>query len=252
MAQPIPHSMHQQISQLFKSACFAELEALKPGNVHIFADGHGMTIHDFIKSAEAVANVIALPDLTLGQRVLYSVQATQKAVACNTNLGIILLCAPLVHAALMVSQDDLLTRLKLVLQHTTVDDTTLAFEAINLANPAGLGTAHQHDVHQPANCTLLQAMQAAAYRDTIAAQYNNNFDAIFNLALPILQTSAEDKKLAWLTTQVYLTFLVIFPDSHILRKYGEAIASDIQQQAKDHLTIFNISGNPKLYQAKLL
>ena len=96
MAKPIPQSIHHQISQLFKSACLAELEALKPGNVHIFADGHGMTIHDFIKSAEAVASVIALPDLTLGQRILLSVEATQKTVACNTNLGIILLCAPLV------------------------------------------------------------------------------------------------------------------------------------------------------------
>ncbi len=243
---------HQQVSQFFKAACLAELEALKPGNVHIFADGHGMTVSDFIKSAEAVASVIALPDLTLGQRILYSVQATQKAVACNTNLGIILLCAPLVHGALMVSPGSLLERLKIVLQQTTVDDANLAFQAINLARPAGLGTAYEHDVHQPADCTLLQAMQAAACRDSIAAQYRNNFDAIFNLALPILQMSAEDKKPAWLTTQVYLTFLAIFPDSHLLRKYGETLASDIQQQAKEHLTIFNISGNPKLYQAKLL
>jgi triphosphoribosyl-dephospho-CoA synthase len=46
--------------------------------------------------------------------------------------------------------------------------------------------------------------------------------------------------------------LAIFPDSHLLRKYGEAVARDIQQQAKLYLTIFNISGNPKLNQAKLL
>lgn len=258
MAPPMTQIMHKQVSQLFKAACLAELEALKPGNVHIFADGHGMTVNHFIQSAEAVAKVIALPDLTLGQRILHSVQATQKAVACNTNLGIILLCAPLVHAALMVNddqllnQDDLLSRLKYVLQHTTIDDANLTFEAINLAKPAGLGTVNEHDVQRPADCTLLQAMQTAAWRDTIAAQYNNNFDAIFNLALPILQTSAEDKNPAWLTTQVYLTFLAIFPDSHLVRKYGEAIASDIQHQAKEHLTIFNISGNPKLYQAKLL
>ncbi len=245
-------SLNQQIRQLFKAACVAELEALKPGNVHIFADGHGMTIHDFIKSADAVAKVIALPDLTLGQRILQSVEATQKTVACNTNLGIILLCAPLVHAALMPNQHHLSDRLKYVLSQTTIDDAAQAFIAIALAKPAGLGSASQYDVNQPASCTLLQAMQAASNRDKVAAQYHSNFDAIFNLGLPILQSQKGAKNAAWLTTQVYLTFLAAFPDSHIVRKHGEKIAADIQQQANQHLTMFNISNNPKLYQGKLL
>ena len=90
--------------------------------MHIFADGHGMTIHDFMKSAEAVSVVIAQPDLCLGQRILTSVQATQKAVACNTNLGIILLCAPLIHAVLTVTKGCLQQRLQQVLQETTISD----------------------------------------------------------------------------------------------------------------------------------
>jgi triphosphoribosyl-dephospho-CoA synthase len=52
-----------EAAQVYKAACIAELQALKPGNVHLFADGHGMTIRDFIKSADASANVIAQPDL---------------------------------------------------------------------------------------------------------------------------------------------------------------------------------------------
>ena len=91
------------LAKAFKAACMAELEALKPGNVHIFADGHGMTVHDFIASAEAVSAVIAQPDLSLGERIFLSVQATQKAVNMNTNLGTILLCAPMIHAALQPS-----------------------------------------------------------------------------------------------------------------------------------------------------
>ncbi len=226
-----------QISQLFKQACIAELEAIKPGNVHIFSDGHNMTVQQFIQSAEAVAAVIALPHLTLGERILLSVQATQEAVACNTNLGIILLCAPLVHAALMPSQHDLESNLHYVLQHTSVEDATQTFKAINLAQPGGLGQAQEHDVRYPANCTLLQAMQVAQHRDLIAAQYHNDFDAIFNVALPILHTEKEGKKLAWLTTEVYLTLLSTFADSHIVRKQGEIIAQNVQQQAAEHLTI---------------
>ena len=246
-------NLNQQISQIFKAACIAELEALKPGNVHIFADGHGMTIHDFMKSAEAVSVVIAQPDLSLGQRILTSVQATQKAVACNTNLGIILLCAPLIHAVLTVTKGCLQQRLQQVLQETTISDAQYTFDAIALANPAGLGATAQHDVHQSAECTLQQAMQAAAGRDLIAMQYANHFEAIFKLSLPILeQANNAEMNNPWLTTKLYLTLLSTFPDSHIARKYGAKVAAEIQLQAKDHLTMFNLSENPKRYQRKLL
>lgn len=248
--------LNQQLAQLFKAACIAELEALKPGNVHIFADGHGMTIHDFIKSAEAVSSVIAQVGLSLGQRILVSVEATQKAVGCNTNLGIILLCAPLIHAALISDQDDLQQRLQRVLQQTTISDAQYTFDAIALAKPAGLGDAEQHDVCQQAHCTLLQAMQSAAERDLIAMQYTNGFETVFKLGLPILAEENIENNTAmnstWLTTKLYLTLLSNFADSHIVRKYGIKLAADIQHQASQHLTMFNLSDSPKLYQNKLL
>ncbi|MES2637737.1 MAG: triphosphoribosyl-dephospho-CoA synthase [Pseudomonadota bacterium] len=250
MLNPNQQPLNQQISQLFKMACIAELEALKPGNVHIFADGHGMTIHDFIKSAEAVSSVIAQADLSLGQRILYSVEATQKAVACNTNLGIILLCAPLIHAVLTAAQGSLQQCLQQVLQQTTVSDAQYTFDAIALANPAGLGHVAKHDVYTQADCTLLHAMQAAAEHDLIAMQYTNGFEAIFNLGLPILAQT--NKNTAWLTTELYLTLLSTFADSHIVRKHGKQVANEIQQQAKQHLTKFRQTENPKLYQSQLL
>ena len=43
------------MTQKYTNACMAELTALKPGNVHLFADGHGMLVQDFIKSAEVSA-----------------------------------------------------------------------------------------------------------------------------------------------------------------------------------------------------
>ena len=46
--------LSKQLAQAYKIACLAEIEALKPGNVHIFADGHGMQVQDFMQSAEAV------------------------------------------------------------------------------------------------------------------------------------------------------------------------------------------------------
>jgi triphosphoribosyl-dephospho-CoA synthase len=245
-------SLNQQLANTFKAACMAELEALKPGNVHIFADGHGMTVQDFILSAEVVSEVIAKPDLSLGKRILLSVEATQKAVNCNTNLGVILLCAPLIHAALQPTSDPFIEKLSGVLARTTIDDAKLAFAAIRLANPAGLGESAQYDVHQPANCTLLQAMLEAAPRDMVAQQYSNNFTDVFVGLARYQQALAQWQRPAWATTAVHLHFMSRFLDSHIVRKYGDTIAGLVQQEAIAHETEFLKAYNPKNYQAALL
>ena len=44
------------VAEAFIAACRDELEAPKPGNVHVFAPGHRMTAAQFIKSATAAAD----------------------------------------------------------------------------------------------------------------------------------------------------------------------------------------------------
>ena len=39
------------IADAYRAACLDELRAPKPGNVHDFADGHGMTVGDFETAA---------------------------------------------------------------------------------------------------------------------------------------------------------------------------------------------------------
>src|SRR5690348_11668277 len=87
------------IAAAFAAACRDELDALKPGNVHAFADGHSMTAADFVRSAEAASRPLTQPGAKVGYRILRAVEATRAAVGMNTNLGIILLCAPLAAAA---------------------------------------------------------------------------------------------------------------------------------------------------------
>ena len=88
-----------QVAAAYIEACLAELDAPKPGNVHRFAPGHRMEVKDFIRSAEASAAPIAAKGARVGRRVRAAVEATLLAVGQNTNLGIILLCAPLAAAA---------------------------------------------------------------------------------------------------------------------------------------------------------
>jgi triphosphoribosyl-dephospho-CoA synthase len=137
------------VEQAYLRACRAELAALKPGNVHVHAAGHDMTVTDFEMSAQASATAMAAARLTVGQRILEAIRRTRSVVASNTNLGIVLLSAPLAQAALMPPGPDLRRRLGRVLEELTVDDAEQAFAAIRLANPGGLGRSAQHDVGHP-------------------------------------------------------------------------------------------------------
>jgi triphosphoribosyl-dephospho-CoA synthase len=241
----------QLIAEKYREACMAELAALKPGNVHIFADGHGMVVQDFIKSADASMLPISKPDFCVGERIFRAVSATWDAVSCNTNLGIILLAAPLIQTAFLhnkLSQE----ALKQSLQQLTVEDARFAFQAIQLASPGGLGEVAEHDVQNSPDVTLLKAMQVAADRDLIAQQYANGFAEVFAGVELYIEYLAKWERPAWAVTAVYLSFLAKFQDSHIARKYGREIAKDIQQQAQQHYAAFTELENPKLYQSTLL
>jgi triphosphoribosyl-dephospho-CoA synthase len=246
------------LANAFKAACMAELEALKPGNVHIFADGHGMTVQDFIASADAVSEVITQPDLSLGERILQSVQATHDVVKMNTNLGMILLCAPLIQAKLIKNGTGLQANIHAVLSghHLTAEqalsDTEACFAAIRLANPAGLGAADTHDVQNLADCTLQVAMQQAASFDSIARQFSNNFADVFDGLAYYQKALTKWQRPAWAATALHLHFMSSFLDSHIARKHNETIAKLVQNQAAEHADELSKSFNPKNYQTELL
>ncbi|HSH97286.1 MAG: triphosphoribosyl-dephospho-CoA synthase [Methylophilaceae bacterium] len=246
-----------EVAQAYKDACLAELSALKPGNVHIFADGHGMVVKDFILSAEASAIVIAKTDSGVGQRIKAAVQATWQAVNCNTNLGIILLAAPMIQASLLAYNDDkhpsLRVALASLLQNLSVEDAILAYQAVEQASPAGLGEANEHDIHAQPTVTLLSAMQAAEERDLIAKQYSNSFAEIFNIGLAQYESAMSRwNNESWAVSAVHLAFMAGFPDSHIVRKYGASKGAEIQQRAAEYLYGLLEQENPKQYQRTLL
>jgi triphosphoribosyl-dephospho-CoA synthase len=228
----------ERIADAFRTACVAELDALKPGNVHIFAGGHRMTVEQFVRSADVAAGPLSAPGARVGRRILGAVEATFDAVGTNTNLGIILLCAPLAAAA-EFSPSSLRCALADVLNDLDTEDASLAFRAIVRASPAGLGRV------EPARVTLGQAMAEAADRDRIARQYATNYADIFERGQPLLAAAAArgwDRK--WRVLAVYLGFLSAFPDSHIVRKHGIAIAEDVQRTATEFLGALKSSRDP--------
>ncbi len=247
------NTLSARLAAAFSSACLVELEALKPGNVHIFADGHGMTLQDFVASAEAAAQVIAAPQPGVGERIRATVAATQSRVGCNTNLGIILLCAPLIQAMLHGHGTTLQARVAGVLRSLNLADAEAAFRAIAQAAPAGLGESGAHDVHTPPTVNLLEAMRTAEQRDRIAWQYAHDFADVFAIGIPTYrETLARWERPAWAAGAVYLGFLAAFPDTHIVRKHGMTAASAVQAEAAGYLRAFLAQDNPKRYQRALL
>ncbi|MGY6215058.1 triphosphoribosyl-dephospho-CoA synthase [Methylolobus aquaticus] len=206
----------------YRDACELDLQAFKPGNVSIYAAGHDMTVADFRRSAEASAPPLADPALSLGERIFYAIEATRAAVGCNTNLGIVLLAAPLMLAAQTVRPRETLRAAVIrILAGTTRNDADWAFRAIALAQPGGLGQAEIQDVREPPTVTLRAAMELAAGRDLIARQYANGYAEVFDFAIPSYHTWLSrwgDE--AWAAAAVFLRLLQRLPDSHIERKFG--------------------------------
>jgi len=243
-----------QLAQAYKAACMAELQALKPGNVHAFADGHGMTIHDFIQSADVTAEIITRADLTLGERIFYAAEATKTAVGQNTNLGVLLLCAPIIGAALELADGQTLQQgVRDTLSRLTVSDAEYVSRAIVLASPGGLGSATQYDVREIPNVSLLKLMSAAQDRDRIAWQYANNFQDIMEFGLSrYADAMMKWANPAWSATALYLAFLAHYPDTHVMRKYGETFAESLRLEAYEFEQMHIAAENPKLVQKKLL
>jgi len=215
------------VAALYRAACLAELDALKPGNVHAYAAGHRMAVADFVTSAEVSAPPLAAAGARVGARVLGAVAATMEAVGQNTNLGILLLCAPLARAA------ERATSVAAVLADLDARDSQDVFAAIRRAGPGGLGQAGRHDVAEAAPASLLDAMAEAAPRDAIARAYVTDLADIDAVGLPALAAArAAGLAPTWCTTAVHLAYLAAVEDSHVRRKHGPAVAAAVRAEAE--------------------
>lgn len=212
-------------------ACLLEASAPKPGNVSPGRGFHDTSYEDFLASAAAIGPAMARAgDRAVGDTILDAVQATRRWTRANTNLGIVLLVAPLARAAHLGGA--LRPRLLEVLHATTVRDAELAYEAIRLAAPGGLGTVAAQDIHAPPTVPLRQAMVLAAARDAVAAEWATDFALTFDTGAPALRLALGDG-LAWAdaTVEAFLALLAEAPDSLIQRKLGREAALEVSTQA---------------------
>jgi len=225
-------------------ACLLEASAPKPGNVSPGRNFADLGYEEFLASAAAIGAPLAgAGTRPLGSTVRLAIDATARWTRTNSNLGIVLLLAPLARAALIEGslaldvivdggQSTFRDTLQRVLEATTVEDAREVYEAIRLAAPGGLGTVDDQDVAQEPTGTLLDVMRLAAERDLVAREYGTTFELTFLTGVPALRRARRDG-LSWddASVEAFLTLLAAAADTHIARRGGAAMAAAVSRQA---------------------
>ncbi len=239
--------LHAALARAVREACEADVAALKPGNVSLNAPGHGMQAEQFLASAAAIALPISAPHQTVGARILAAIAATRQVVDTNTNLGIVLLAAPLLQAAWQRgAHESIQLALERVLEQLTVADAQLAYQAIRLAQPGGLGSVERHDINAAPTVSLLEAMRESAERDTIALQYVSGYRLVLEFGLACVErTLAQGISQHWATVACYLAILARVPDSLIVRKHGYRVAREVSLQAAPFMQALEENQEPQ-------
>lgn len=239
------------IARAAQAACILEADAPKVGNINREHDFSDCSLEALHLSALAIMRPFGrIEELGVGRTIFKAVCATREQVFTNTNLGIILLLAPLGAAVSKTMsrikgdrtscvRADLLDlwkkEIKAVLKELTTEDADFAYKAIRLADPSGLGQVEKYDVYgdDPPGVTLLEAMKSAAKRDLIARQYANNFKQVFDEGYQTINLSLDSGlSLPQAIAQTHLYFLSRYGDSLIARKLGTDLNTMAQSKAQ--------------------
>jgi triphosphoribosyl-dephospho-CoA synthase len=230
------------IAALVQLACLLEVSAAKPGNVSPGRHFTDLRYEDFLTSAVAIGQPFArVADQSLGETIRQAIDTTACWTKTNTNLGMVLLLAPLAKAAATMEggsqdpplRDRLRDLVRRVLEQTTVDDARHVYAAIRRAAPGGLGTASSQDVADEPTVTLLEAMGLSADRDGVAREYATAFEVTFGCGAPALARARGDG-LPWsdAIVETFLTLLAHGVDTHIVRRTGMTAAERVSARAR--------------------
>jgi triphosphoribosyl-dephospho-CoA synthase len=221
-------------------ASIMEATAPKPGNVHRGADFEDASYPDFIVAATLVAPIIERAvERPLGQTILEAVEVTRWGVQTNTNLGTLLLVAPLAKVPRQVTLEAGVVD---VLASLSPQDARDVYRAIGLAQPGGLGRVEAADVHDEPPADLVAAMRLAAERDLVARQYANDFHEVLRVAVPWLSQALDTcASLSDAIVHVHLQLMSEYPDSLIARRRG----GDVARQAAGMAAAVLSAGRPR-------
>ncbi|MDR2624062.1 MAG: triphosphoribosyl-dephospho-CoA synthase [Methanobrevibacter sp.] len=263
----------EEISKIAQIASILEVSGYpKPGNVHRTRDFHDMVFEDFLISGvvigdsvkEVATQILNLDPTTnkesfLGKYILKAVEETDKWIANNTNLGIIMMLIPIAASgAISDNVTELQENLSLLMENTNPFDAIDLYKAIEIAKAGGMGSRNEFDVTSTnsqeeivnKNQSMYDVLKISASWDSLANELTSKMMITFNIGF---KTFHNFKKTYSINTSTVLTFLTILanvPDTLISRKYGEHKAKEVSKLAKELLNHDNYSSST--FQSKLI
>lgn len=222
-----------KISEASVYACIVEAGTFKPGNVYPGRKG----FLDFVVSAVILGRTIervCREKMPLGQSIKEAVVDRAKMVLTNTNLGIILLHVPLAVAAGKGFEEGkkLQKAVCTLVQKTTVEDAVHVVEAIRRSD-AYVGTPDKGpDIRdeqiiceiRKKGLTLWDLFSISSPWDTIASEWVNGFSITFSGAKKLITGAS--------ILGLYLDVLSEYPDSLVLRRFGQEKAQEVCEKAR--------------------
>lgn len=233
MREMFPFGRQWPLAVAANLACCLEAAAPKAGNVHPGQSFSDMNFAHFLASASVLQDCLAdLYSSSVGNLVLNLTQATRRMVGCNTNLGTILLFAPLLRAAAQYPDLSLPQAVSRVLATLTAEDSHDVYAAIRVAQPGGLGKQSENDIADSAPADLLLAMKQAAERDAVARQFANGFEDVFRRMRPKFDSYLfHGCELADAICRLQVDWLASEDDSLVVRKCGAEVAGQVRNRA---------------------
>jgi triphosphoribosyl-dephospho-CoA synthase len=235
------------LTKWVEMACLMEVMTPKPGNVFPGQEFHDCCVEDFVRSARVIAPILAKTRHDgVGRAILNAVKAAQATSGTNTNLGIVLLIAPL---AAVGPERSLSEGIADVLEGLTDEDAHNVYQAIRQAEPGGLGSSSEQDVSESPTATLVECMRLAADRDLVARQYVSLFEDVLTIGrIGLREARVYSPRQSEQIGAVALRLLACEADSLITRKCGREMSEMISDKAASIVA----AGWPHTAESKLM
>lgn len=259
----------EYVSGCLQFAILLEVSAYpKVGNVHRTADFEGTRYEHFLASAIAIApsfrqaaehgilvsrHEMNLEEVAVGKIIKDAVEgmATWQHGG-NTLLGSIILLSPVAISAGLTfakgkfSIAKLRKNLRSVVETSTAEDAANLYDAVNIAQPGGLGKTHNLDVTDVTSrkrilsehISLYDVFKISAPWDSVSAEWVNDYHITFEIGYPFLVNQLElTGDINTVTVHTFLKILSEVPDTLIARKEGIDTAKAISTEAQGVLEL---------------
>jgi len=246
----------------------------KPGNVHRTRDFHDMVFEDFLISGIVIGdtikeaashgtkinNSISFKKSNIGKYILAGVKETDKWVANNTNLGIIMLLTPIAMSAAISSNiDELRENIHRIIAYSSAIDAVALYEAIGIADAGGMGDQDEYSVTNEEaikelienNLNIFHVLDISSSWDSLAMELTTKMPVTFDIGYPTFSKLKKEYSINLATVITFLTILSQVPDTLISRKYGDEKAKEVSKIALEVLDFIDIDDNLEEFNKNL-